>query len=466
MGNGDKVSGSRLGRLARIGWLSGKAVPVAWQRLKETADAPAKLRGQVAAKLFERHSGLAEEAFKTLGDMKGVALKVGQMLSYMDGALPLQYQPVYREMLSRLQQAAPALPWRTVEPVLVAELGAPVADRFAAFDEAPFAAASIGQVHRARLHDGTEVAVKIQYPGIERAMTSDLKNADLFRSMLTPFIGAIGGGKKTRSYVKDIMAEMRARLMEELDYEREAQMQERFRELLADQPGVRIPRVFPEHSSRRVLTSEFMAGRSLQEVCDTDDGATKNAYAEVLTGAMLRCLYDFSLFNADPHPGNYLFGDDGTVVLLDFGCVKEIPAAMNRDMRDALRLAIAATRSDAPADWAAFDEAACRALQLDPDNEIVFELYREFLLYVLRPALRDAPFAFTSEFGGESIERVLDGIKQTVFQGRKLPRIPDIPPVPADYTFINRLQWGFFSILTMLDAEINWHRLLPPDLRG
>ncbi|TNF22664.1 MAG: AarF/ABC1/UbiB kinase family protein [Deltaproteobacteria bacterium] len=459
-----RVSSSRLGRLTRLAGLGRRAVPVAIKRFRETVEAPPELRGEIAARALKKHGDLADKAFKTLGDMKGVALKLGQMVSYMDGAVPAELVGVYQDVLARLQQQAPALKWSAVRPVLEAELGA--LDRhFTDIEEEPFAAASIGQVHRATLPDGRRVAVKIQYPGVDRAMRSDLKNAEMFQALMSPFMTMLGAGRATRGYMRDVMAEIRERLLEELDYEREAATQMRFRQLLADDRELVIPAVHPGLSTRRVLTTDLIVGRSLQEVCETEDQAARDRYGSLLTHAVLTSLYRFGLFNADPHPGNYLFPDDGTVCLLDYGCVKELPDWMRSDMRSYLRHAIIATRTNDARDWDRFDAALAHALHLDRSDPKMFRLYREFSLYIMRPALTDAPFDFTSAFTRESIDRVLDGVRETVF-GKTIPRMPNIPPVPPDYTFINRLQWGFYSILSMLRARVNWHALLPHEVRG
>jgi predicted unusual protein kinase regulating ubiquinone biosynthesis (AarF/ABC1/UbiB family) len=460
-----RVPGSRLGRLTRLGWLSRNAVPVAWRRLREAAHARPEERAAIALRALDRHADLAEEAFRTLGDLKGIALKVGQMLSYMDGALPEAYRAVYQKALSRLQQEAPALPWRAVEPVLRAELGRPIREVFSSFEPEPFAAASIGQVHRATLPDGCPVAVKVQYPGIEKAMKADLKNAKLFQALLAPVLGLAGRGA-LQDHLEEVMAEIRLRLLEELDYTREARMQERFRTLLADEPLLAIPRVFPECSSRRVLTTEYRTGRTLDEVCRSALQQERDRHAAVLNRVMIRSLFEFQLFNADPHPGNYLFPEDGRVVWLDFGCVKEIPDWMCRAIRRTFRAAIQATRSNSPGDWAEFDEAIREAFRLDPEEHVIYELARDFLLYCLRPYLKDEPFQFTPDYTGESIDRVLDAATAAAFPKGSLPRIPNLPPIPADFTFLNRLQWGFFSVLAMLRARGNWHQALPPEVRG
>jgi predicted unusual protein kinase regulating ubiquinone biosynthesis (AarF/ABC1/UbiB family) len=459
-----EVSGSRFRRLTKIGWLSRRAVPIAWARLKEAGDADRKGRARIAEEILEKHADIAEEAFRTLGELKGIALKVGQMLAYMDGALPEEYRAVYQAVFSRLLQSAPALPFASVARVIKEELGRSVTETFSTFEEKPFAAASIGQVHRATLFTGEAVAVKVQYPGVDKAIAADLKNVSLFHGIAAPLLGALGKGAMSRNG-KEVLDEIRARLMEELDYVREAAMQTRFRELLADDDEVEIPRVYGGFSTKRVLTTELVAGRTFGEFVGAASDDEKNRVGVVLQRVLFRSLFEIKLFNADPHPGNYLFPASGKVVLLDFGCVKEIPDWLADAMRRYFRAGVLATRTGAPADWAAFDDAICDALKLNRGDPVVYEVYREFILYCLRPYLADEEFAFTPDYTGESIDRVLEGAKRAVFAKGKLPRIPDLPPIPADFTFLNRVQFGLYSVLAMLRARGNFHRLLPADLR-
>jgi predicted unusual protein kinase regulating ubiquinone biosynthesis (AarF/ABC1/UbiB family) len=462
---GETVKSSRIGRMARLGWMSRRAIPLAWKRLRETADADGEAaRAAIAEDALEKHGEIAEEIFATLGSMKGLALKIGQTLSYMDGALPEAYRPVYQKVLARLQHEVPPMSWEAIEGVIVAELGAPVDELFASFERAPFAAASIGQVHRARLHDGEEVAVKVQYPGVDAAVASDLKNVAMMHSMFAPFLGIAGRSQMSRGQ-KEAIAEVSARVLEETDYAHEAAAQERFRAMVEGDPELKVPRVFFERSSRRVLTTELVRGRTLQQVCSEDDQAARDRWATILNRALCDSLYVHRLFNADPHPGNYLFTDEGEVVLLDFGCTKEIPDAMQRSMRGYMRLAIRATRSDAPEDWEAFRAAIAEVFRLDRSDAATFEVFEQFILYCLAPYLKNEPFAFTHAYTGGSVDVMVKGLKKAVFRGGMLPSLPNLPATPPDFTFISRVQWGFYSVLTMLGAKGNWNRALPPDVR-
>lgn len=458
----DSISGSRLGRLARLGWLGRRAVPLAIKRAREMtrrSDEP------LDEKVASRHLAAAEEIFGALGDMKGLALKAGQMLSYMDGVLPEQYRPVYQKALSKLQQAAPPMSWDVVEPVVVEALGGPISETYAEFAHEPFAAASIGQVHRARLLTGEDVAVKVQYPGVSQAIEADLNNAGALEWLLRPLTGltSFGGDKQ---YVRAVVDELRSRMLEELDYAREARMQAKFAEIVAGDPDLRVPRIFPDACGPTVLTSAFIEGRSLDEMCETASQGERDRYGTALVRALVTSFHDYQLFNADPHPGNYLFPADGTVVLLDFGCVKEIPDDMAGYIDAYLRAGIIARRTDDPADWARFDRTIVEALKLDPNNPAVYRVYREFLLYVLQPMMTPGPFDFTSDFTRESIDRVLEAKQELLFSKGIIPRIPKLPPMPVDYTMLNRLQWGFFSVLTRMGARVDWHGELPEAIRA
>jgi predicted unusual protein kinase regulating ubiquinone biosynthesis (AarF/ABC1/UbiB family) len=447
----DKISGSRLGRWSKLLWTSRHAIPLATSRW----------RGTNRKASADADASAAEAFLETLGSLKGLALKAGQMLSYMEGILPADVEPTFQRVLAKLQSAADPLPWSAIEPVLIAELGA-VEPHFASLEREPFAAASIGQVHRGTLSDGTAVAVKIQYPGVAKAVEVDLSSIETLKFVMTPLLG-LAGARQNVNLADSVVAELRARLLEELDYSHEAIMQMRFRQLFAASK-LRIPAVYLEHSSRNVLTTELVQGLTLDEAARCD-AASRNAWGETLVRAVTQQLYVDHLFHADPHPGNYLFHDDAEVTLLDFGCVKRIPPNIAADIEGYLRAAIVATRSDRRQDWAVFDEVLGRAYNLDGGDPSIAGFYHDFMLLLLEPMLRDAPFEFHPEFVARINQFVIDRKKQLVFGAGRLPRIPRLPPIPADYTFLNRLEWGFFSVLTRLRARVNWHALLPERIR-
>lgn len=459
------VSRSRLGRLAKMAKLARRALPVAVQRWREN-DASSQ-ENTASAALLATSAIAAEEMLETLGELKGLALKVGQMMSYMDGALPESIKPAFQATLRRLQSQAPPMSWEAVEPVLIEELGS-LDEHFAMIEHDPVAAASIGQVHRATLHDGTLVAVKIQYPGVESAIAADMSNLGFMKGMAAPMLAMLGASDSTK-LASSVIAELRDRMIEECDYSREARMQQAFAERLKDDPVLYVPRVYEEHCTGRVLVTEFIEGRDLASVCGPDSGVdqdTRNRWAAALCRVISIGLYDWGLLHADPHPGNYIFMDDGRLCLIDFGCVKEMPDRPRNHMRGYVRAAILATRSGDPADWARFDRLMSEALGFDPAQKDVWEFSRNFLLYCLEPIINDRPHHFSEAYARGSVDLVIEGKKELLFpDGRRIPRMPRMPDMPPDYVMVNRLQWGFFSILRELDATVNWYAELPEDLR-
>lgn len=437
-------------------WMARKAVPLALSRVKGRGAAGGEAENPI-------HVRAAEEMLQQLGELKGLGLKLGQMLSYIDGALPADAEPVFRRVLSGLQRDAPSLPWEAARGVLEETLG-DWQTHFSSIEEEPFAAASIGQVHRGTLHNGTDVAIKIQYPGVADAVRADLANLDGAKSLARPMLALLGASSNAE-FAGNVLEEIRARMEEELDYVREAKMQRRFAEMYAEIPDLVVPEVFEEHGGPRVLVSRFEPGKGLEEVLDAPQGL-RNRWGRTLARAVTDSLYVHHTFNGDPHPGNYLFRDDGTVVLLDFGCVKEIPAAMAQDMRRYMTAAVLAARTDRPQDWADFERALAQALGFDRGDASVAKFMRELFLYGIDPVLHDRAFEFTPEWVAQMNDQMVEGKRELIFGGGKMPRIPKMPPMPAGYTFINRLQWGFYSVLTRLRAEFNWHELLPEGIRS
>src|SRR5690242_5453344 len=242
----------------------------------------------------------AEDVAATLGTMKGVLMKLGQMASYVDDGL----SPAARRALSRLQDSVPPMSAALAAGVVESELGLPPERAFARWDPEPIAAASIGQVHRAITHDGRAVAVKVQYPGIAETIAADLGNVALLRRMLK--ITA------PRQDVDALLAELRERVTEELDYRREAKNQEMFARYYAGHPTIHVPGIVPELSTRRVVTSELADGARFAELAGWSQ-AERDLAAETIYRFVFRSLYEAHAFNGDPHPGNYLFHGGGRV---------------------------------------------------------------------------------------------------------------------------------------------------------
>jgi predicted unusual protein kinase regulating ubiquinone biosynthesis (AarF/ABC1/UbiB family) len=243
-------------------------------------------------------------------------MKVGQMLSMVElDGLPEDQQDELQRKLAALRDDVPPVPFAKLEKLMRSELGGPLSSVFSAFDERAFAAASIGQVHRATTLAGDEVVVKVQYPGVAEAVETDLRNA----GMLMPLLTRLAPGVDTKA----LLGEMRERIGEELDYEIEAQSQRRIERLVRGHPFARVPHVHTELSTRRLLVSEYVAGERFEAVRRADE-ATRDRYGEIVLRFFLRMAYRERIALGDPHPGNYLLCDDGRVCFLDFGLLRTL----------------------------------------------------------------------------------------------------------------------------------------------
>jgi predicted unusual protein kinase regulating ubiquinone biosynthesis (AarF/ABC1/UbiB family) len=292
-----------------------------------------------AVQRFHEHT--AERYTELLGHSKGALMKVGQMISMIDahGVGTGGFAP-YQQALTRLQADAPPMAPGLVRSVLDAELGSAV-EQFAEFDDAPMAAASIGQVHRAVLRDGREVAVKIQYPGVAQAIRADLANTELVATFLRFATSASGMIFDPRKLAR----ELTVRISEEVDYRREAANITAFSDLYRGHPFIRIPDVVPEVSGDRVLTMTYLDGMDWAAAQQADQDL-KNTWAEVITRFSNGNYRHANLMHSDPHPGNYRFHPDGTVGFVDFGCVKVLPEAMRRASVAVVRAAIDGREGD------------------------------------------------------------------------------------------------------------------------
>ncbi len=380
-------------------------------------------------------SGAAKQAAEVLGTMRGLAAKVGQMASYVDGFVPEAHRDAYETALGRLRDAAATSSPEAIRRTVEEELDAPIDELFAEWDDEPFASASIGQVHRARLTDGREVAVKVQHPGIDRAVESDLENAAVIESM----VSALG---PKRLGVKQTFDEVAARFREELDYEHEAAEQSWFASFHADDAKIRIPGVVQERSSRRVLTTELAKGLSLEEASDASESERKD-WAETLWRFVFRGNLVGGRFNADPHPGNYFFESGGRVSFIDFGCVQPI-APEHQERGRALHLS--AIRGDEDA----FRQAVIVMLETRGGS------YEDFTLSYTRDCFQPL-FASPFHIDTRYVTKLVTDVQ--VAKRHMFKKSANFVPLPPGMALMNRLQFGFYSVLSRLDVEVDYREI-------
>ena len=373
----------------------------------------------------------AEQVSATLGNMKGALMKLGQMASYLDDGLP---QPV-REALASLQQDAPPMSPALAAQVVETELGLPPDRLFDTWDELPLASASIGQVHRAITHDGQAVAVKVQFPGVDRAIASDLANTDVLMSMM----GMLFPGLETGPLV----AELRSRLLEELDYKLEAANQRLFSDWYRGHSFIHVPEVVEGLSTRRVLTTELASGARFAEVESTWSQAERDLAAETIYRFVFRSLYRLGAFNGDPHPGNYLFEPGGRVTFLDFGLVKQFSPqeiGVFADMAQALCL---------ERDPGRYRQVLERAKVLKPGADMTDAEVLDYFGYFYEPVLEDKAMTITHEYSSQALAKVFS-------RSGEVSKFGNVPPA---FVIIQRINMGVFSVLASLNATANWRRI-------
>jgi predicted unusual protein kinase regulating ubiquinone biosynthesis (AarF/ABC1/UbiB family) len=303
-----------VGRTAKVGRLAaGQAIRQAGTR---AANVTRGEEGKRAA-LERRHIEAAEQIVAALGTMKGAAMKVGQVMSFLDiGLVPEDYREEFQRKLGALRDAAPTVTFKEMRKVIEQELDDPLDEVFSDLDEEPIAAASIGQVYRATLQDGRAVAVKVQYPGVAAAVRADMQNLGLILRLAK----RIAPGMDPQAMGKEI----RDRIEEELDYELEAQNQRTLARLFRGHPFIYVPDVVTSLSRERVMVSEFVEGKRFEELKSLPQ-EERDRIGEMLFRFYFGCLYRHHEFSGDPHPGNSLLMDDGRMAFLDFGLFKRMP---------------------------------------------------------------------------------------------------------------------------------------------
>ena len=410
--------------VARTATRAGSALAV--HRVRR-AVAPAERRQELDEQFQLR---TAEQVTEALGNMKGALMKIGQMVSYLDEGLP---EP-FRVALSQLQQDAPPMSPELAAEVIERELGGPPDKVFASWEPYPMAAASIGQVHRAVTQEGVDVAVKVQYPGVDAAIRADLDNAGLFFGGMGMMFPGLEAGP--------IVAEVRARLAEELDYQQEAENQRMFARLYEGHPFIHIPRVVDGYCSSRVFTNEFAEGARFSELEEWDQ-SERDLAAETIFRFVFRSLYRFHAFNGDPHPGNYLFRPGGRVSFLDFGLVKHFtPEEVAVFERLALTMA---WQHDPKAFRAAIEDAGFLPRDAPFSDDLIVDYFGHFYEQVLTPGVK----TYTGEYASETVRRLFD---VTGPYGELMK----VANVPSAYVLIQRINLGLFAILGHLHATGNW----------
>ena len=372
----------------------------------------------------------AQDVADTLGTMKGVLMKLGQLASYVDDGLA----PPARRVLGRLQDSVPPMSPELAAGVIRAELGAPPEEVFAEWDPRPIAAASIGQVHRAITADGRAVAVKVQYPGIAETIAADLGNVGLLRSLLRMAAPS--------QDVTELIEELRERIGEELDYLREADSQRRFAAYFEGHPTITVPRIIDELSTARVITSELATGVRFAEMLGWPQ-EEKDLAAETIYRFTFRSLYGLHSFNGDPHPGNYLFEPGGRVTFLDFGLVKDFTAAELEPLVQMIQALCI------EGDTGKFRRAMEDAGFLTPGAPIPTEQVVEHMSLFYETVAVPGRKTMTSEYASAVARRYVD-FKSPLAAYAKIPR---------SYVVLQRINLGLFAILGQMSGTADWRAI-------
>ena len=376
-------------------------------------------------------NAVAEE----LGNMKGALMKLGQMASYLDEGLP---EPM-RMALAQLRTDAPPMSRQLAAEVIEAELGRPPEQVFVDWDPDPIAAASIGQVHRAIAADPTTgehmpVAVKVQYPGVDEAITADLKNAGMLGTLLKQGFGGLDPD--------DMVTEIKERLIEELDYRLEARNQQEFADYYRDHPFIHVPDVIPQLSTGRVLTSALVNGHTWDELLDWPQHERDMA-GETIFRFVFRSLYRMHAFNGDPHPGNYLFHGNGRVTFLDFGLVKHFTD-------DEMHTFASMVKSAAvDHDNEKFRSILESAGMLQPDAPVATDAVGEYFQQFYEPVRVDREMTWSGEYASSIVRHTFD---------RSSP-IAQYSTVPKAFVFIQRINLGLYALLGELESTGNYRKI-------
>ena len=395
----------------------------AWGFGKRIGGKPAEA---VTAELQAR---TADQMFKVLGELKGGAMKMGQAMSIFEAAMPEEMAGPYRAALTKLQEAAPPLPAESIHAILADELGTDWRSRFAEFDDTPAAAASIGQVHKAVWHDGRVVAVKVQYPGADKAFISDLNQMTRMGKLFSSMVPGLD--------VKDLVDELKARALEELDYLRESRNQRAFAAAFEGDPEYVIPHVLA--GAPHVLVSEWVDGRPMSDIIAHGTTEERDRTGELYERFLLSGPARAGLLHSDPHPGNFRVTPEGKFCVLDFGAVAELPDGLPLAMGTLLRIALSG-------DAHTVAEGLREEGFIRPNSDVDPEQVLNYLDPFVEPA-RHETFHFSRAWMRGQFTRMQDVRNPDFAIGMKL----NLPP---SYALIHRVWLGSIGVLCQLDATV------------
>jgi predicted unusual protein kinase regulating ubiquinone biosynthesis (AarF/ABC1/UbiB family) len=430
-----KMPKGRVRRTARVGSLVGGQAARAYATKAANLTRSGEARREAAER---RQVEAAEQIVEVLGSMKGAAMKIGQVASFIDtGALPPEASERIQEKLAELRDSAPRVSFRDMRKVIELDLGEKLRESFAEFDEEAVAAASIGQVYRARLHDGSEVAVKVQYPGVGTAVRADLQNLGLLlraAKRMAPGMDA-----------KAMATEIRERVAEELDYEHEAQAQRAFARAWRGHPFVVVPDVVTELCTERVLVTEWAEGIGFEEVKDLSQ-AERDRFGEIVFRFFFGSLYRIGQFSGDPHPGNFRLMGDGRVAFLDFGMTRKVAR-----------------------EWIERELALFR-LALDGDAQALYDGLVELGFYSgedpeVTPERVLAHFQAVTAWYREDREVTIDAdcvreimIDMGDMRSEHWP-VMRRATIPPERMLATRMEALTLGVLGQIEARANWHRI-------
>lgn len=427
------VSTSRLARASALGAVAaGEALRKQRTKLSMIGRSKA-VKARLADESVMRS---AQQLVLVLGAMKGLAMKLGQMLSILDlDLVPPAHRETFQRRLAALRDSAPVVSFDAMREVIESDLGKPLTELFAEFDPEPIGAASIGQVYRARLHTGEDVAVKVQYPGIDIAVRADLKNLGMFRKVLEQALPWVSSA---------VLNELRDNLESELDYPAEARTQAHVAEMFAGHPFIVVPRSFPELSGPRVLITEYFPGKNFDAMRELPD-AERDRIGEIIYRFYVGSLFEFNEFCGDPHPGNLLLGEDGRVGFIDFGLFNR----MNPVFVDFEAQCLRAAAEDRYEDL--YQLMVKRGI-IDNESAVTVDEVYDYVMAASEWCLIDEDLTITPEIASGAFLLAVDP-RASEFTGMKRQNLP------PEHLFSRRADFLTFGILGQLDTTANWHRI-------